>query len=255
MNVQDRKPQPKDRVRVSFGGVASEFDDHGRLARVTGSGPHGDWVSYVPETAEVEVLEPVDDPSMGEVRRVASSLDGEPKSAVKVGASLSMMPSEPFLWMVVQTGELVADGNIDVGEVIGVVPGTPAAEAQGPLATYVRKDIDEYRKELAAALDKPSDWSLEDLLFEAKRVAVHARRDEAQVEWDLAASPWNGEPTSREPRVFPCPGPQPPQGMKVQRRDSDLVWLSYSGHMYRDGVASGLSWGAMVPGEYVEVLS
>lgn len=96
-----------------------------------GEYPDVEWV--LDQLVALDILrfrEPPVDPSLGEIRRVAPSLDGEPKTAVKVGGSLSLMPSERFLWVVVETGEMLADGNIDVLEVVGAVSGTPAWERQ-----------------------------------------------------------------------------------------------------------------------------
>lgn len=111
-------PRPKDKVRVSF---VTEYADDGSIL------PMGKLV----EDVSVEVLKRADDPTIGEIRGVTGTLDGKPKQAVKVGSFLSSNPSERFMWVIVQTGEMLADGNVSgLGDVIGAVPDSPASEAQ-----------------------------------------------------------------------------------------------------------------------------
>lgn len=57
MSEQDRKPQPGDKVRVTFEGVVSDLDDHGRVAVVRTDGETGRG-GYVPVSASVVVLAP-----------------------------------------------------------------------------------------------------------------------------------------------------------------------------------------------------
>lgn len=124
-----------DKVRVVIDGEVLAVGTGGWMNVAVGAVPGQPQrgVVSLPRSGEgvsVTVLERADDPTIGEIRAVAKSLDGEPKTAVKVGARLSMAPSERFLWVVVETGEVLADGDIDVQEVIGAVPGTQAAEAE-----------------------------------------------------------------------------------------------------------------------------
>lgn len=58
---EDNKPRPGERVRVTFEGTVETVDDHGRVGRIQGNSPEGAWLSYIPEFAAVEVLEPADD--------------------------------------------------------------------------------------------------------------------------------------------------------------------------------------------------
>ncbi|MGB3443847.1 MAG: hypothetical protein WBA97_34350 [Actinophytocola sp.] len=82
----------------------------------------------------VEVLERADDPTIGEIRTVGPTLDGKAKTAVKVGGRLSDTPGERSLWVIVETGEVLKDGNVTgLGEVIGTVrPDSPRPSVRVP---------------------------------------------------------------------------------------------------------------------------
>lgn len=115
-------PRPGDRVRVTYEGIY-EAGAHGALLVPAGSPKRSIF-----DDATVEVLKRADDPTIGEIRRVAPSLNGESKQAVKVGSFLSTSPGERFMWVIVETGEMLADGDVSgLGVVIGAVPESPAA--------------------------------------------------------------------------------------------------------------------------------
>lgn len=115
--MSDRKPQKGDRVRVSFEGVYVRHAD-GDHHIVTAD---RDWSHETPNGAVVEVLEPADDPSKCLVGEVRATLEQEP--IAKWADNLWL------LW-----GHALTDSarlfDLDVRgcKVIGVVPGTPAAE-------------------------------------------------------------------------------------------------------------------------------
>lgn len=141
MSTETPNPQPDDTVRIVLDGTyVREGDptDHdggfaGHLVRVNGV------LLCVPLFAGIEVLERADDPTIGEIRAVAPSADGTPKTAVKVGSRLSTNPGERCMWVIVETGEMLADGNVSgLGDVIGAVPDSPAAKVQSPARRSVR---------------------------------------------------------------------------------------------------------------------
>lgn len=184
------------------------------------------------EGVSVEVLERADDPALGEIRRVKPSLDGQPKTAVKVGASLSAMPSERFVWVVVETGEVLAADQIDVHEVIGAVPDTPAAEAaallirsqkpagmsvhvvQDPLGLGERlwRDLNRYAGQ--GALNAAAGvLTLHTTMSGDEAVAYVKDMSEYQA--------WLNRHEPQEPRVFTADGPEPPLEVEV------LEWLDF----------------------------
>ena len=123
MSAETPKPQSGDRVRVSYEGTY-EATAHGPLLLTDGSPKRSIF-----DDAAVEVLERADDPSKdlaGTVRRLH---DSEPKHAVKHGTALADKPRTADAWTVVETGEVISNGDALHGDVIGAVPGTPAAEA------------------------------------------------------------------------------------------------------------------------------
>lgn len=132
-------PQPRDRVRWqrtrAIEGVVEEITSDGLNIRAEDGRLHLCQV----EDATVEVLERADNPTIGEIRAVAPSADGTPKTAVKVGSRLSTNPGERCMWVIVETGEMLADGNVSgLGDVIGAVPDSPAAKVQSPARRSVR---------------------------------------------------------------------------------------------------------------------
>lgn len=116
-----RMPQPGDRVRVSFEGeyVRKADGDHHIV-----KADH-DWCHETPNGAVVEVLEPADDPSkspIGEVRRSSTAA----VTVIKVGDTVATR------WQAVETDASLGNEFVAGWEVIGAVPGTPAAE-QNPV--------------------------------------------------------------------------------------------------------------------------
>lgn len=236
MTVETPQPQPDDRVRVSF-----EADY---------------WAVQAPQfcgrplldIATVEVLERADDPTVGEIRRVSGSLDGESKRAVKVGAFLSTNPAERFMWVIVETGEMLADGDVSgLGEVIGAVPDSPAAKAQrtarpsvrvpnephGP-SEHVRQMIREHLQggDAAAAVDLLVQRTTMD-----RKTAARYIQDMPEYQTYLNRS------ETREPRVF-WPGidgvPEPDDDIDVVEdkhgdrltRVADGGWIGDGGDGY-----------------------
>lgn len=126
MSAETPQPQPGDKILVTY---ETRYAAGGR------SLPMGQLI----ENVRVEVLERADDPTIGEIRAVAPSADGTPKTAVKVGSRLSENPGERCMWVIVETGEMLADGTVSgLGDVIGAVPDSPAAKAQSPARPSVR---------------------------------------------------------------------------------------------------------------------
>lgn len=127
-------PQPRDRVRVIYEGMADEFDDHGRLARVTDSGTNGDWISYIPESATVEVLERADDPSrdpIGTFRRENHTEENDPPGHSIWQAFEDSYGNRRWLCVFSTThgnrGETLTDNQVVGMKVVGYLPGSPAA--------------------------------------------------------------------------------------------------------------------------------
>lgn len=135
--MNDVAPRKGDRVRVTFDADFLADDLGDRMVDVAdGMGPIH---IVLPAWATVEVLERADDPTIGEIRAVAPSADGKPKTAVKVGSRLSANPGARCMWVIVETGEMLADGDVSgLGDVTGAVPDSPAAKAQSPARPSVR---------------------------------------------------------------------------------------------------------------------
>lgn len=232
--MTSRSPQPGDRVRVTYEAeYVHESDGQHTLDVADGMGPvHVD----APAWASVEVLEPVDDPKVGEVRREDHG------SGYSLWQVLENEDGHRF-WRCTHSsapgnrGATLPLHNDYAWSVIGACPGTPAAEAQGDRPNACP----------ACGSTTPS----------VSRGPVNCME------------PWH-TPTSREPREFPSDGPEPPADVTV------LEWLdaevpsqfpylmrvgggwhgSESATERRPGIqAVPRSWNEAGPGRYREVVS
>jgi hypothetical protein len=226
-------------------------------------GTHVSWVA--------ELVHPADDPSKDPIWTVR---EVEPKPAaadgnivVKFGDSFWLYPSN------MGNGYGRLDwARVKNSKVIGSVPGTPAwtAWCEGdlpgmggagfPAHTDTRGlSDDDYCRDMAQALGMTrADTSWDELVDEARRVAVHARRDERAEGHaretctlnDCVAAPWHDKtdecgPQRREPRVFQSDGPEPPADVEV------VEWLlerDPNGYQYVRRVGDGWLW-SLLPHE------
>lgn len=139
--MSDRKPQKHDRVRLVLEGVVTDLDDHGDVAMFQGDGEQR--AHYVPRPFSVEVLEPADDPSSRPVGTVMRGTEDTSRSNVVV--RIEVAPHAKYQWCSVTGGAWYEHDDLIGFEVIGVVPGTPAAENDP--ADFVRQIQQAQRRE------------------------------------------------------------------------------------------------------------
>jgi hypothetical protein len=130
------EPKPGDRVRVTetvTGGVQAVRN--GEIDILVHGGGHR-TVSTVGAT--VEVIQPADDPSEDPVGTVRENTGGYGGGYVRTKLPGSTDP----VWLHTVQGFTASDDDVTLGPIVGVVPGTPAAEAQKPAKVRVFKDSD-----------------------------------------------------------------------------------------------------------------
>lgn len=117
----DRKPRVGDRVRVTYEGVYTTYG--------TVLNPTRQSLSFeIPTGTTVEVLEPADDPSRRPVGTVMRGTEDTTRGNVVV--RIEVAPHAEFQWNSVTCGQWYEHADLIGFEVIGVVPGTPAAEQE-----------------------------------------------------------------------------------------------------------------------------
>lgn len=190
--------------------------------------------------AAVEVLERADDPTIGEIRAVAPSLDGKAKTAVKVGARLSDTPGERCLWVIVETGEVLKDGDVTgLGEVIGTVrpdssrPSVRVLKDPIGLGERLWRDLNRYAGQgdlnaAAGVLSLHTTMSSEEAIAYVEGMSEyqtyleqHGRKrldNEGIVEGEYYAE----KARQRESRLFRSDGPEPPLDIAA------LEWIDRS---------------------------
>lgn len=117
-------PRRGDRVRVTYEGTVCDPTHLGTNLQLLTDGM---W-PIVPKSARVEILERADDPARDPIGTVREELD---RSATYVRTAQG--------WMTVHDprhtgigGVFAYDDSVSRAPIIGVVPGTPAADAQTP---------------------------------------------------------------------------------------------------------------------------
>jgi hypothetical protein len=228
--VSDRKPQPGDRVRVVYEGEyrrdATDPEEWGGIVKATDG--KGGLVGVIDGWAVVEVVEPADDPSadpIGTVRRGVAPME------VWIKVNHDRWAYAGTTSSTAQYGDEYIRQTDYRSDVIGAVPGTPAAEAQ-------RQDVG----------------------YCGPCKVVHDEREPAV---QLSPHGW-------EPRVFQSDGPEPPEDVTVLRwldRDPAARWEylvhTPSGWVWTSGPdqkphapATGAYWDTATracPGRYEEV--
>jgi hypothetical protein len=174
--VSDRKPQPGDRVRVTYEGTFRTVGNSGRFA-IADCGDHDHW--YRPVDVEVEVLESADDPSKDPVWTVRTV---EPPPYPGVDSNIVIKFGQDHWMFPYRNGYGRLDwAGVKSSRVVGVVPGTPAAEQ-------------------SVSAEQVGQWEADDL-----ELSIDPHEPVVLVQAD----------TSREPRVFSSDGPEPPPDVKA----------------------------------------
>lgn len=220
---------PKDRVRVTF------ESDYGDVALAM-------WHNRpLMQFATVEVLERADDPFKDPVGTVRES-DGRPYA--KKAADHWVLIGEDRDY-----GDRCYDrqmANVHA-QVIGSVPGTPAAEAEKPAPS----SHESHCKDLAEAIYASHIYPWEELLFTARRYATHAIRDEQAAarednpEVSGAGVPyppelWTGDGSEEPPSHVLAVGCA--KGT-IERRGDRWWWTVYAGeHAIGDPAEGSWSW-------------
>lgn len=179
--MSDRKPQPGDRVRVAFEAIWDQDRGSHYWLRDEADGT----TTSIPAAAMVEVLEPADDPSSdpwGLVRR-------GPNGAIAIHMHVRRnIDGYAQGWRLTKGSVDMTDDQVVGWEVIGAVPGTPAAEQHMHNAGYC-----------------------------GTCNMVHDRREHVPpvATEEIDASTLFPPPVGTAPRVFKADGPEPPIDVRV----------------------------------------
>lgn len=230
--MNERKPQPGDRVRVTFEGTYHKADFSWDIYDISLDGSML-TTSVLRDRATVEVLEPVDDPSKDPIGTVRQRRGDE---AVVRSYDRS---DDPHPWRSVQFALSYRDSDVVDCEVIGSVPGTPAAEQ-------------------SVTAEQVEQWETDDL-----ELAVDPLKPVVLIQAEDAAG-------SRAPRVFQWDGPEPPpeadflefldfnpdeHGVRYFKRfEDEWAWVAHPADRY-PGPDYCFQWPPSLPGRYQEVLS
>lgn len=228
--VSDRKPQKGDRVRITY---EAEYRNGWEAVGKDGT------VTY-PADATVELLEPTDDPSkdpVGALRR--EDVTGEPHF------NIWQRVANPMRWLCTHStatgmvGEVLQSDQVTGFEVIGSVPGTPAAEAN-PVPPQVLVRVKEMltngqkSRAVKALREACFGLGLKEARAYAESLPEWAVGDRAlgdQIRDGLELSPHGWEP-----KVWHSTGEEPPRDGRcleyIDISDNVLHYLKNFGDMW-----------------------
>lgn len=204
------QPRPGDRVRVTFEGRWTGHSDEIEQ-------DNGRVIAVDTDIETVEIVEPADDPSadpIGAVRRGVAPME------VWIKVNHDRWAYAGTTSSTAQYGDEYIRQTDYRSDVIGAVPGTPAAEAN-PVPPQVLVRVREMlaNGQKVRAIKAVREASVGLGLKEAKayveslpECAVGERMREDQIRDGL-----NLNPHGWEPRVFQADGPEPPEDVKVLR--------------------------------------